>query len=123
MKKRKSSCKRGDQRKNNKSAHRLKNEEESGVKFTTRIKRGLLKSFYFLPQEKSLQNLEYEFKHSKQRAQKAVEEGFKMSKEVSRTSITSSLTKNLSVLQVLFKYTWTQVHLGPSVNPSTKGLR
>ena len=31
--------------------------------------------------------------------------GFKMSKEVSRTSITSSLTKNLSALQVLFKYT------------------
>ena len=30
----------GDQRKNNKSAHRQKREEESGVKFTTSIKRG-----------------------------------------------------------------------------------
>ena len=75
------------------------------MKFTTGIKRGLLKAFHFLPQEKSLQNLEYDFKHLKQRAQKTVEEGLKMSKEVSCTSITSSLTKNQSALQVLFKYT------------------
>lgn len=84
------------------------------MKFTTIIKSELLKALDFLPQEKSLQNLEYDFQHLKQRAQKTVEEGFKMSKEVSRTSITSSLTKNLSVLQV---------HLGPSVNSPTKILR
>ena len=77
-KKQKNSCKRGDQRKNNKSAHRQKREEEPGVKFKTSMKRGLLKAFHFLPQEKSLQNLEYDFKHLKQRAQKTVEEGFKI---------------------------------------------
>ena len=75
------------------------------MKFTTSIKRGLLKAFYFLPQAKSLQNLEYDFKHLKQRTQKIVEEGFKMITANSRTSITSSLTKNFRVLQVLFKYT------------------
>ena len=93
------------------------------MKFTTSIKRGLLKAFYFLPQAKSLQNLEYDFKHLKQRTQKIVEEGFKMIKANSRTSITSSLTKNFRVLQVLFKYTWTLVHLGPSVNRPTKVLK
>ena len=93
------------------------------MKFTTSIKRGLLKAFYFLPQAKSLQNLEHDFKHLKQRTQKIVEEGFKMIKANSRTSITSSLTKNFRVLQVLFKYTWTLVHLGPSVNRPTKVLK
>ena len=46
-----------------------------------------------------------------------------MIKANSRTSITSSLTKNFRVLQVLFKYTWTLVHLGPSVNRPTKVLK
>ena len=46
-----------------------------------------------------------------------------MIKANSRTSITSSLTKNFRVLQVLFKDTWTLVHLGPSVNRPTKVLK